>query len=156
MEIMEVGKTVKYRGELYRSGRMSKWRWRIVASNGKAKDILKVRIRFKLDEFNLIPKVLFATNPTKNWAYEQFYSPAKKGELPTYRQFVQAFAWDNPNYPESSLKSLREMPEGAEKERLYYGSGDSIGCDIRRAAGGGERKGAERFCSGQNEGNPLS
>jgi uncharacterized protein YegP (UPF0339 family) len=35
MEIMEVGKTVKYRGELYRSGRMSKWRWRIVASNGK-------------------------------------------------------------------------------------------------------------------------
>ena len=35
MEIMEVGKTVKYRGELYRSGSMSKWRWRIVASNGK-------------------------------------------------------------------------------------------------------------------------
>ena len=35
MEIMEVGKTVKYRGEVYRSGRMSKWRWRIVASNGK-------------------------------------------------------------------------------------------------------------------------
>ena len=88
----------------------------------KAKDILKVRIRFKLDEFNLIPKILFATNPTKNWAYEQFYLPAQKGELPTYRKFVQAFAWDNPNYPESSLKSLKEMPDGPEKERLYYGN----------------------------------
>lgn len=33
--IVEVGKTMKYRGELYRSGRMSKWRWRIVASNGR-------------------------------------------------------------------------------------------------------------------------
>jgi len=62
----------------------------------KAKDILKVRIRFKLDEFNLIPKILFATNPTKNWAYEQFYLPAQKGELPTYRKFVQAFAGTTP------------------------------------------------------------
>jgi phage terminase large subunit len=46
----------------------------------------------------------------------------KKGELLPYRQFVQAFAWDNPNYPESSLKSLKEMPDGPEKERLYYGN----------------------------------
>lgn len=34
-QIVEVGKSVKYRGELYRSGRMSKWRWIIVASNGR-------------------------------------------------------------------------------------------------------------------------
>lgn len=90
----------------------------------KAKDILKVRIRYKLSEYNLIPKMLFATNPTKNWAYDEFYKPYQNGTLPETKRFVQAFASDNPNYPESSLKSLSEMPEGPEKERLYYGNWD--------------------------------
>lgn len=90
----------------------------------KAKDILKVRIRYGLDKWNLIPKILFATNPTKNWAYLQFYRANKDNSLPDYRKFVQAFAWDNPDYPKSSLDSLRNMPDGPEKQRLYFGNWD--------------------------------
>ena len=43
---------------------------------------------------------------------------------------MQAFAWDNPNYPESSLKSLKEMPEGAEKEQIRAG----LKCDNNRVS----------------------
>jgi hypothetical protein len=88
----------------------------------KAKDILKIRIRYKLEELQLIPKILFATNPTKNWAYIQFYRANKDNTLPDYRKFVQAFAWDNPDYPKSSLESLKNMPDGPEKQRLYFGN----------------------------------
>lgn len=100
----------------------------------KAKDILKVRIRYRLDQYGLIPKILFATNPTKNWAYHDFFRASKDGSLKDYRKFVQAYAWDNPNYPKSSLESLKNMPEGPEKERLYYGNWEysddpSILCD---------------------------
>jgi hypothetical protein len=90
----------------------------------RAKDILKVRIRYKLDQYNLIPKILYTTNPTKNWAYGDFFKASQRNELPNHRRFVQAFAWDNPNYPQSSLNSLKNMPEGAEKERLYRGNWD--------------------------------
>ena len=90
----------------------------------KAKDILKVRIRYKLTEYDLIPKILYTTNPTKNWAYSEFFKSHQRNELPTHRRFVQAFAWDNPDYPKSSLESLKNMPEGPEKQRLYHGNWD--------------------------------
>jgi len=90
----------------------------------KAKDILKVRIRYKLTEYDLIPKILYTTNPTKNWAYSEFFKSHERNELPKHRRFVQAFAWDNPDYPKSSLESLKNMPEGPEKQRLYHGNWD--------------------------------
>jgi phage terminase large subunit len=90
----------------------------------RAKDILKVRIRYKLNEYNLIPKILYTTNPTKNWAYAEFFKAHQRKELPNHRRFVQAFAWDNPDYPKTSLDSLKNMPEGPEKQRLYHGNWD--------------------------------
>ena len=90
----------------------------------KAKNILKVRIRYQLDKYGLIPKILYATNPAKNWAYDEFYKADKEGRILKHRKFVQAFAYDNPDYPKSSLESLKNMPEGPEKERLYYGNWD--------------------------------
>lgn len=87
----------------------------------KAKNILKVRIRYGLDKHGLIPKILFSTNPTKNWAYEEFYRAHKDGRLLPHRRFVQAFAIDNPALPASYLKSLETMPEGPDKSRLWYG-----------------------------------
>src|SRR3990167_3812314 len=39
----------------------------------KAFNIVKSRIRYKLDEYGLIPKILLCSNPTKNFAYREFY-----------------------------------------------------------------------------------
>lgn len=87
-----------------------------------AKDILKVRIRFGLNKWNLIPKILFATNPVKTWPYNDFYRPYREGHLKEHRKFVQAFVTDNPFAPDAYIRSLQNMPEGAQKERLLRGN----------------------------------
>lgn len=86
----------------------------------KCKEILKVRIRYKLIDGCL--KMFFATNPTRQlWAFEDFYYANLKGTIKPYRKFVQAFATDNPNNDPAYIQSLKDMPEGPNKSRLWYG-----------------------------------
>ena len=63
----------------------------------KAKAIVGSRIRYKLDEFGLIPKMLMTCNPAKNWVWRDYYAPSVQGTLPPYRAFVPALVTDNPN-----------------------------------------------------------
>jgi phage terminase large subunit len=88
----------------------------------KAKDILRTRIRFKLVDYGLIPKIFYGTNPNKGWSYYEFYKPSKDGTLPNYRKIVRALAIDNPHIAAAYLDSLKKLPEGPTKERLYYGN----------------------------------
>ena len=44
----------------------------------KAWNVLKSRIRYKLDEYGLIPKILGTCNPSKNWNYKLFYKSKKE------------------------------------------------------------------------------
>lgn len=87
----------------------------------KAWQVVKSRIRYKLNEFGLIPKVLGSCNPAKNWVYSKFYLPFKKKELPLYRKFIQALPTDNPHLPDSYLESLLQLDDNS-KQRLYYGN----------------------------------
>lgn len=57
--------------------------------------ILKTRLRYKLSVYNLKPKLLIVSNPTKNWLYQTFYKPDKEGNLPRHRRFIQALPHDN-------------------------------------------------------------
>ena len=87
----------------------------------KAWQIVKSRIRYKLKEFNLVPKVLGTCNPSKNWTYKRFYKPSKEGELVEYRKFISALPTDNEHLPQSYLDSLLELDKQS-RERLYYGN----------------------------------
>lgn len=87
----------------------------------KAWQVLKSRIRYKLKEFGLIPKMLGSCNPAKNWVYANFYKPAKDKVLPIYRRFIQALAKDNPHLHPSYLQSLLRLDNNS-KQRLYYGN----------------------------------
>lgn len=87
----------------------------------KAWQIVKSRMRYKLNDFGLIPKILGSCNPAKNWVYSQFYLPWKEGKLAPYRKFVQALPTDNPYLPASYLSTLQQMEENS-KQRLYYGN----------------------------------
>lgn len=87
----------------------------------KAWQVVKSRIRYKLKEFGLIPKMLGTCNPAKNWVYPNFYQAKKEGTIKPYRKFIQALPTDNPHLPESYLKSLLELDENS-KQRLYYGN----------------------------------
>jgi phage terminase large subunit len=87
----------------------------------KAKNIVMSRIRFKIDEFNLIPKLLMTGNPSKNWAYTDFYRAERDGTIRADRKFVQALPGDNPYLPDSYLESLKGLDENS-KQRLLYGN----------------------------------
>jgi phage terminase large subunit len=96
----------------------------------KAFEIIKSRIRYKLNEYKLIPKVLIVSNPTKNFLYTNFYKPYKDGTLKEDYKFVPALPTDNPYLPESYVENL-QMLTGPEYKRLYlgdwdYGDDDSI------------------------------
>ncbi|WP_417351316.1 phage terminase large subunit [Flavobacterium alkalisoli] len=83
--------------------------------------IVKSRIRYKLNEYKLIPKMLGSCNPAKNWAYKEFYKPARDNALPPYRRFIQSLPTDNPHLHPSYLKSLLRLDKNS-RERLYYGN----------------------------------
>ena len=87
----------------------------------KAINIVHSRCRYKLNEYNLIPKGLLTCNPSKNWIYNQFYLKAQNQELPTHRAFIQALPKDNPHLPESYIQSLALLPE-YDRKRLLEGS----------------------------------
>ena len=87
----------------------------------KAWQVVKSRIRYKLKEYNLIPKLLGTCNPAKNWVYKHFYLASREDRLPKNRKFIQALPTDNKHLPKSYIQSLLELDE-ASKQRLYYGN----------------------------------
>lgn len=86
----------------------------------KAYSIVSSRIRYKLNEYNLKPKILLTCNPSKGWIYNQFYLPYKNQNLPEHRAFVQALPGDNLYLPDSYVTSLTRLPE-ADRKRLLEG-----------------------------------
>ena len=87
----------------------------------KAKNIVASRMRFKLDEYGLIPKMLMTCNPAKNWVYTQYYRPSKAGKQKPYRKFIQSLVDDNEyisKYYKTQLQTLDELS----KQRLLFGN----------------------------------
>lgn len=90
----------------------------------KAWDVLKTRLRYKLDEFNIIAKLFGTLNPSKNWVYTYFYKPWKENNLSSNMHFERALPTDNPYLPKSYLETLKTLPK-AERNRLYLGLWES-------------------------------
>lgn len=89
----------------------------------KAWQIVLSRCRYKLTEFDLIPKLLGTCNPAKNWTKTEFYNYNKTNALPAHKKFIQALPVDNPHLPKSYLESLLSLDKNS-RERLYYGNWD--------------------------------
>ena len=87
----------------------------------KAWNIVKSRIRYKIDEFGLIPKMLGTCNPAKGWVYNNFYKPHKEGKLQEDKAFIQALAVDNPFISPHYIESLKTLVNQS-RERLLYGN----------------------------------
>jgi phage terminase large subunit len=86
----------------------------------RAIDILQSRIRFKLTQYDLKPKMLLTCNPSKGWLYNEFYAPFKAGTLAQHLAFIPSLPTDNPHLPESYLETLRMLPE-VDRRRLLDG-----------------------------------
>lgn len=89
----------------------------------KAWLIVKSRIRYKLDEFGIIPKILGTCNPSKNWVYSEFYKKQNDGSIEHYKRFIQALVTDNPYISQHYIDSLHTLDQ-ASKQRLLFGNWD--------------------------------
>ena len=87
----------------------------------KAWQIVKSRIRYKIKQLGLTPKMLGTCNPAKNWVYAQFYLKQKNNTIEPDKRFIQSLPKDNPHLPSSYLESLLSLDENS-KQRLYYGN----------------------------------
>jgi phage terminase large subunit len=91
--------------------------------SAKAKAIVSSRIRYKLDEFGILPKMLLTCNPARNWVHSEFYAPAKAGTLEPHRAFVPALVTDNPNISPHYIDNLKRLT-GPDRARLLLGDWD--------------------------------
>lgn len=87
----------------------------------KAWNIVKSRIRYKLTEFNIIPKMLGTCNPAKGYVYNNFYKPTKDGTISESKAFIQSLITDNPYISEHYIHSLQSLDK-VSKERLLFGN----------------------------------
>ena len=87
----------------------------------KAKNVVKSRIRYNLDQNNLIPKILMTCNPAKNWVYTTFYNPNKDNSLPDNKKFIQSLLTDNPKISKHYRENLLSLDTNS-RERLLYGN----------------------------------
>lgn len=85
-----------------------------------AYNILKSRIRFKLTEYGLEPKILMTCNPGQVWLKKVFYIPHIQETLPNNMAFVPALPMDNPHLPASYIEMLKTLPQ-AQRRRLLEG-----------------------------------
>jgi len=89
----------------------------------KAWKVLKSRIRYKLDEYGLIPKIVGTCNPSKGWVYTDFFKPFVNKVLSAGKAFIQALVGDNPYISKHYKENLLSLDK-ATKERLLHGNWD--------------------------------
>jgi hypothetical protein len=82
--------------------------------------IVKSRIRYKLNEYNLTPKVLMTCNPSNNWIKKDFYIPFIQERLQDNQVFIPSLPMDNPHLPASYIEMLKELPP-QQRKRLLEG-----------------------------------
>lgn len=94
----------------------------------KAFEIATTRIRYKLEEFNLIPKILLTCNPSPGWVRDRYIKKENKIiKLKPFQRFVPALVTDNPNPKFIKLyeQQLQQLTNDYDKLRLLYGDWDA-------------------------------
>ena len=88
----------------------------------KARTIIRTRIRYKVTENGLTPKLLMGCNPNKGHLYTDFYKPSRDGKLRPSRAFVQALAVDNQFNDPTYHQTLLDIDDPVTKQRLLFGN----------------------------------
>lgn len=87
----------------------------------KAKNVVVSRLRYKIDDYGIKPKLLMTCNPSKNFLYSEFYKPWKQKTLPKGKAFVPALPGDNPFLSPAYLENLKQLDKFTQ-ERLLKGN----------------------------------
>lgn len=95
----------------------------------KAFEIVNSRIRYKLHEYGLIPKILLTSNPGQGWVKEKFVKhEGQRVQLKSYQKFIQALVNDNPdeNFSKLYTSQLEKISTEYDRQRLLFGDWDAI------------------------------
>lgn len=85
----------------------------------KAYSVVRSRLRYKLDEYDLTGKVLVTCNPqSSGWVKSTFYQPFIEDSLPNEINVILANAYDNPHLPKQYIDTLKSLPEQQRKRLL--------------------------------------
>ena len=87
----------------------------------QAYQIIRSRVRFKLDEFGLIPKIAMGSNPCKTFIYRDFYKRWRDDELEPFKAYVHASVYDNPFISVHYIENLKKLDK-KNRERLLNGN----------------------------------
>ncbi len=87
----------------------------------QAYQIIRSRIRYKLDEFGLIPKIAMGSNPCKTFIYREFYKKWKEDKLENYKAYIKASVYDNPFISKHYIENLKKL-DPINRERLLNGN----------------------------------
>lgn len=87
----------------------------------QAYQIIRSRIRYKLDEFGLIPKLAMGSNPCKTFVYREFYKKWITNKLEPYKAYIPASVYDNPFISKHYITNLKKL-DRVNRERLLNGN----------------------------------
>ncbi|MEX2017594.1 MAG: phage terminase large subunit, partial [Candidatus Pacearchaeota archaeon] len=87
----------------------------------QAYQIIRSRIRYKLDEFKLIPKIGMGSNPCKTFIYREFYKKWNENKLEHYKAYIRASVYDNPFISQHYIENLKKL-DNKNRERLLNGN----------------------------------
>lgn len=97
----------------------------------KAFDILNSRLRWMLNEFDLVPKILITGNPGPGWVKDKYVKDSVTGldkTLKPHQAIVLATVLDNPDpkFARIYREQLEKMSSEYDKARLLYGDWDAM------------------------------
>lgn len=78
--------------------------------------------RWKNDLYEWTGTLLQTCNPSKNYLYSDYYKKHKKGDLESWKRFVQALPTDNKMLSDEYLLNLERTLDTNEKKRLLHGN----------------------------------
>jgi len=87
----------------------------------QAYQIIRSRMRYRLDEFGLIPKIAMGSNPCKTFIYKEFYKKWTEKKLENYKIYVPASVYDNPFISEHYIENLKKL-DPINRARLLDGN----------------------------------
>lgn len=95
----------------------------------KGFQVVQSRLRYKLTEYNIYPKIFCCSNPTNGWPKNFFYLPYKNISLPSHVKFIEALPTDNKYNNKNYLASLEKTLDSTLKNILLYGNWDFSASD---------------------------
>lgn len=80
---------------------------------------IKGRLSYRLDENNMIGKLIIVSNPDRGYLYNEYYKPWKEGTLPDDVVYVHATMHDNPFLPQSYLDTMTLEEQGERNYNMF-------------------------------------